>query len=291
MGALVTATTALAGCASPAENATPEVIASINGLVNLPPEIAIAHTITTAECLRDAGFPVPLDSTGVGGGPSLAGVVGLFSSAAAAREIGYSTTLQEVDNKGIDGYAQQLTGTKAKAFQLALWGDGTKTVQLKLSSGAEAEKSNTGCFADADRKLYGSVRAAMTVEMFVNDVTHQASTFRSDMDGTLQRAMPKYESCMSHAGYEVQGLHAAALAGKRFGQYRESGQAPSTDEQALAVTDYNCQTSARVAKQVLNIFAVKAAAWLRTQQQYILVLRERVSVATQNARKIIADRG
>jgi hypothetical protein len=161
--AVIVSVAALTACSSPEPVVDADTLASIQGLVILPPEISIAHQVSTTQCLRTAGFNVPLDTAAGAAGPALAGVVGLFTSASDARATGYSTTVEQASDGGIDGFRSTLSKADAKRFDLSLWGDGKHSATLVLDSGAKATKSTTGCFADADRAIYGDVKSAMAV--------------------------------------------------------------------------------------------------------------------------------
>ena len=281
----------LSGCtSSPEVDVPPDLEAAVASLSSLPPDLAIAHSIATRDCLIGAGYNIPFDATALsndGSGSAVVGIAGVFASQEAARDYGYNSTFVESGSDPISDFEATLGDTDAAQFERALFGDSSDMEELTLPGGMVASRSRTGCYAEADIAVYGSVLGALQVTQFVNEVTLLASDYSSDLESTLRDLLPDYERCMADAGYEVQGLKAEAKAQELFGQYRQHGSPPSAEEQQLAVTDYGCQSQVGLATQLKSIFTVKASVWLVEDEQRILALQESLNAALKRSQAIV----
>ena len=289
----MTVITALASCAAPQVEVPPDVRAAIASLSVLPSDLYIAHGIVTTDCLNDAGFDVPFDAsaslTNVTRHVAV-GIVGVFPSEQSAHDYGYNTTFAEDAYTSMDSYQAALPEPDRVAFDEAMWGpEGSPAETVTLDNGMEFGKSTVGCAAEADKAVYGSVRGAMELELFTNDVSTQTSNHRGDFDAALQTLMPPYEECMAEAGYRVQGLNAPEVAESTFGRYRPSGAAPSQEEQQMAVADYRCQETVGLATALNTVFVEKASVWLTENEDRILQLRESLQGALDRAQEVIND--
>ncbi|TPW77787.1 hypothetical protein [Schumannella soli] len=280
----------LAGCSAPAVKVPANVRAAVEDLSNLPPDLSIAHSIQTSECLQALGWDVGFDTTALSTTRNtLIGVVGVFPSEDSARNVGYGTTFKDTADGVFDQFEITLDAADKDRFDVDLRGTGDKVEKYAVASGQEFSKNSDGCLAQADVEVYGSVRDAMSIELFVNDVTSQASGYRDGVNGELGKLMPAYQQCMKTAGYKVEGLRAAELAASKFGKYRDIGQAPSTQEQDLAVTDYRCQTKAKIASTLEALFIEKSSGWLTKNKDRILGLRETLDKSLERSQKLIDE--
>jgi hypothetical protein len=289
----VAALTVLASCAAPQVEVPPDVRAAIASLSVLPSDLYIAHGIITTDCLNDAGFDVPFDAsaslTNVTRHVAV-GVVGVFPSEQSAHDYGYNTTFAEEGYTSMDSFQAALPESDRVAFDEAMWGpEGSPAETLTMDNGMEFGKSTVGCVAEADKAVYGSVRGAMELELFTNDVSTQTNNHRGDFDATLQALMPSYEECMAEAGHQLEGLNAPEVAESKFGRYRPSGAAPSQDEQEMAVADFRCQEAVDLATALNTVFVDKASVWLVENEDRILQLRESLQGSLDRAQDVIND--
>lgn len=280
------------GCAEPQVDVRPDVRAAVGALSVLPVELGVAHAIVVRDCLVEAGFDAPLDTAGAeaaGSRTVAAGLVGLFASEKAARDLGYSTTVaSDAGGAGLDGYQDSLPEADRSKFEEALRGPaGGPVEKTTLENGMEFSKPATGCLAEGDEAVYGSVAQAMALELFTNDVTAQAQEFTGDVRSAVEKRLPAYHECMAKAGWQVSGVSAAEVAAAEFGQYRLVGEPPTPAEQELAATDFGCQNQAGLRAGLEEVFQQKASSWMSRNETRILALDDELGKSMARATAII----
>lgn len=282
---------ALSGCAPTQVAVPPNVRAALATLQALPADLYIAHGVAVNTCLDAAGYTLPFDaSSAVTSGTRnvVGGVAGLFPSEKTARDNGYNSTYAEAGTTPISRFADSLPEPERIKFTTVVEGaEDSPLEKITLESGMEFSKKSTGCNAEADIAVYGSVRAGMELELFTNDVTAQAGTNRGGIDAAIRSALPAYEACMRDAGYAVTGLKADDAARERFGTYRASGAAPSEQEAQMAATDFRCQQSSTLSTSVGDSLADSISSWLAQNEKRILSLRESLAASQSRAQAII----
>jgi hypothetical protein len=278
----------LSGCASEPEIPVPaETEAALVSLASLPADLAIAHDLAQRSCLIRLGFDLPFDSSAVGSQRSaLVGVDGLFASAEAARASGYPTTTEE-NGSVLDNFENSLPEATRAQFREANFGSMDEVESVTIGDGVVVSRSATGCFADADRAVYGSVSAALELENFVNDVNGQSQKFLDDASVDLEGKYAPYEACMEANGYDVDGLNAAEVALEKFGKYRLFGEAPKAEEQSMAASDFICQDEVGFSADLNALFVQKAGAWIVENEAHILALRDELDASMIRARAIV----
>ncbi|MBN9612842.1 MAG: hypothetical protein J0H64_05185 [Actinobacteria bacterium] len=192
------------------------------------------------------------------------------------------------DAGDLETYESSLSGSEAERFRLALLGPSTvPRVSITMTTGAKVDQPGGGCFAEANTRVYGSVKAELQLVTFVNELYSQADTHA--IVDAVKKGTPSYEKCMSEAGYPVQGLGAAELAAERFGAYRLAGDPPSADEAALAEQDARCQEKAELVKKADEVFFTGASKWILTNESMILAREVQLKTALKNAKKILNE--
>jgi len=276
----------LCGCTASEPEPPQELVSALGSLSALPGDIAAARTILREECLRDAGYPVPSSAVSTMTSRAQYGsIVGIWSSEEQARSSGYSTTYLPDVQHPLDEFAASLSDAEADDFYKVLRGDGTSEAEYTTSNGATFSRSATGCEAESDEVIFGNLDKAMEAELFVNEVNAAMSGKVDSI--AVENEVATYERCMAERGYEVEGLHAEALAATQFGQYREYGEAPSLEERNLAVTDHRCQAESGLAEAVQRASARAIGGWLIEHESQILELRELIDDSVQKAQGII----
>ena len=279
----------LGACTSRETVPVPEQLqANLVDLVTLPPELELAHRVVARTCMSKAGFDLPFDSSPPRDfGGTLIAVEGLISSEDSARTIGYRTT-QTDQLSPIDQYEEDLPASEAAEYRLAYFGgDDPETEMLTLGNGTIVGRSTEGCLAEADIAVYGSVKNILKAQNFINEVQGQSVNYASETTSALGPLLAEYKTCMADQGYEVNGLNAAKLAGETFGVYRSASQAPSIDEQNMAVSDFQCQAQSGIAKKLDEIFIEKSSVWIVQNEGLIIGTREIVDESKDRAQAII----
>ncbi|WP_217181064.1 hypothetical protein [Streptomyces sp. AC495_CC817] len=289
--AMVGAVGVFTGCAAQQVEVPADVRAALASVSVLPADLYMAHGIVVNRCLNEAGFDIPFDASASLTNATrhvAVGVVGVFPSEQSARANGYNTTFENEGATSLEDYQSSLSAGEQAKFDEALWGpEDAPRETLVVDNGMEFGKSTVGCAAEGDDAVYGSVRGAMMLELFTNDVSAQTQTYRGDFDATLKALMPEYESCMSEAGYDVEGLTAPQVAEAAFGRYRETGAGPSAEEQKMAVADFQCQDSVQLSEKLNDLFVERASAWLVENEDRILELSEHLDESLDRAQGII----
>lgn len=281
--------TTLVGCSmGDSENPQipPDIRASVVALTQTPPELTQAAFLAARSCLQKSGYAVPYSSTiDVSGMSSLVGLSGLFTSMEAARTYGYPSTL--VPSAGpIDSFAESLPEPDRAAFETAYSGPkDAEQIGITLSSGAQVSQAATGCLAEANTAVYGSVEDSLLLSNFVNEVYAQLDV--SDILAAVMADMPEYEACMSNAGYHVSKLDAGDLAEVTFGRYRAMGTPPSAAEADMAATDAGCQVEAGLIDDANEVFFTTARDWILANQGQIVARQESLTAALARAQSII----
>lgn len=275
------------GCVAEPAVIKPDVKAALLSLSALTPDLAAAHDTVRRECLATHGYELVYNSSvTASSNAALIGVAGLFASESAARDHGYLTTLAD-DRHPIDIYSESLTPEERETFQKIDFGTDENLQSVDIGGGATVSRSLDGCFADADRAVYGSVENALKIQNFVNELGGQSQAFLGEAEASLHTPLDNYTTCMSDAGYSVTGLNADQLALDLFGKYRLPGEPPSGDEQELALIDYDCQEKAGFASTLNQVFLDRAASWISENEAHILGLQELLSQSLDRARAIV----
>jgi hypothetical protein len=279
----------LSGCASPAAVPVPEQLRSnLLALASLPPELELAHRVVARSCMSEAGFDLPFDSSPPRDfGGTLIGVAGLFSSEESARATGYASTVKDLPAL-IDQYEEDLSAAEGEKYRLAYFGgDDAKMASLTLANGSIVERSAEGCTAEADIAVYGSVEDTLKAQNFVNEVQAQSAAYASETSADLGANIDEYKTCMSSAGYSVNGLNASEVAASTFGKYRSPSEAPSAEEQDMAASDFACQKKTGISVKLDEIFLKKSSTWIVQNEGLIIGTREIVEASRIRARAII----
>lgn len=266
---------------------SPDARAAITALASPPSELDVAHGLVVRDCLRDAGFELPLGASGAERErAALVGVQGLFASAGNAAAVGYESTVRP-EPSPIERFEGALSASEAERFDATYRGSGDEQERITLESGAVIGRNSDGCRAEADRAVYASVSNALLIQSFVNEINALVGDSLGQISGALEASLPEYQSCMREAGVDVSGLGAEEVAVELFGEYRSPGMPPSAAEQALARTDFACQEQAGLAETVNAEFVARASAWIVENEGYILSTNELLQDSVKRATELI----
>lgn len=289
VAAIVALASALTGCGAP-ESAAPvpeNVKAALLALGSQPVDLSIAHRMAVRSCMEAKGFDIPYNSGGSGERrAALISIEGMFATEAAARRTGYSTTIAPGGDL-VQSYVSSLPPKQQETFRRAKTGSGENLETITLSGGVVVSRSTEGCVAEADRAVYGSVRNALQVNEFINEVNAQSSDFVDSALRDLDSRLDSYVQCMNKRGVNVTGFNAGEIAEDRFGKYRQAHEPPNREEQQLAANDYRCQNEAGFSKALNQTFIDNASAWILSNEDYILGVRELMDKAMDRAKRII----
>ena len=164
-----------------------------------PPEVPVAQQYVMGECMREAGFDVPLDlrvqpSAHV---PTLVGVVGIFESVEAAERYGYESSQYGDPASLTQEFINRLSASDAVEFERVQMGDPEKTASYTLPSGNTAVTPADGCWGLSLEAVYGSATKYLHYSTVRNELSPQLSLNESD----FAELSSEYEACMKAAGY------------------------------------------------------------------------------------------
>jgi hypothetical protein len=279
----------LAGCTAQErpEPAPTGTVMAMTALASPPAELATAHGLLVRACAREAGFDVPASFQGsTRSSAALIGVGELLASEQQARRLGYASTVKDAGSRA-DVWERSLSEDRQERYRKVVWGDDEKTVEITLPDGVKSGRSDSGCWADADRALYGSVEQALTIENFVNELNREALDMQSAALRIVSGKKSGYSACMRTVGYRVGGISAEKLAASRFGKYRYEGDEPKAAEQAMAAADFRCQQEAGFAEALDGLFVERASNWIKANETKILAQRDVLGGAAKRAKSII----
>jgi len=277
----------LSACSKSAVHVTPSIKNAISELVSPPTELADGVTKAAVACLARYGYSIPYDpAVRLAPQNSITGVGGLFASPDEAKRYGYNSTVKSDAEDPIEAYRDGLSAGAARQLDRRyLGGPDASPVSITLTSGAKASMSGSGCLATANREIYGSVKSALQISQFVNEVYAAVDT--QAVIQAVRGALPAYEKCMKRHDYHVNGLNADKLAKAKFGQYRRAGDPPEPAEAEMAVQDAECQEASGLVHRANAAFYKGAAAWVANNQQMILARQATLRTAEANAKRVL----
>lgn len=265
------------------------------GLYDAPAELDVAHSIAFADCMRKAGFDLPLDLS-VGEDQAMTNLVGLglFPDEETARASGYPTSLNgqtDQESNPAANYQASLSPDQAALYTRAAEGTPGEVVTYTLpGSSIGVSRPKSGCVAEADTRVFGSVKASMELQNFPNEVAYVVQTSFSFNDTSFSDLMDTYSQCMAGAGYVVEGIGGTReLAMTQFGASRAEGEPLSAEEQSLAVSDYRCQTESTLATRLNDLFFESSRAWAIDNEARILQFYDDQRSALERSKAIIED--
>lgn len=282
------AASGVSGCASTgSEEVSPGMVEAAGALANIPPEIEIAQALLVQDCVRQAGFDMPFDSSASRSNPVAFGIANVFDSADQAKRLGYSSTISQGDGAE-DTWVESLSAQDRERYYSVLLGpEDAEQGSIKSPNGVEVSFPKEGCIAEARTQLYGSAEDAAAFYQLINEylaAAHDGSEIRKSR---LAPLVPTYEECMRDQGYDVEALGAQKLAEQLFGTYRSPGDPPSTDEQELAVQDFHCQQSIELQTVLAEAFAQSASDWIKANQGKLLSMQEKIKEVKKRAIQVI----
>ncbi|MGV8885516.1 MAG: hypothetical protein ACOH1T_08005 [Microbacteriaceae bacterium] len=291
MSGLLVAGLALSGCSTP-EDVSDESREAVTGLISSQPELSVAHSIALGKCLEAEGFDRPVDLTSSGAGSTNLLGLGLFDSEQQAKTSGYASSVQTLDGEDdtpLGRWLKSLSNEKIRRYEIALSGDESSSETYVIpGSEVQVSRASQGCIAEADRAVYGSVKASMEIQEFPNEVFTVVQQQNILSEETITELMTDYASCMKSSGYEVESLGATkTLAQKRFGESRPESEPPGPDEAALAVADYRCQVDSEIAAKSEELFYEHSASWVVNNEARILQFYESQRESLDRANEII----
>lgn len=286
---LAAAAALLSGCSTDAQGTVKsDTKAAVSALVAPPPDLDQAVLKASIECLSRHGFNVPyspaFSSTAA---TSVTGVAGLPPSAESARAHGYTTTQQDGEAvNAVGGFREALSPAEQARFDTVYTGSASAArVSVTLADGSKAEQSSEGCFAEANVRVYGSIKTDLELSQFPNEMYSLVDTRK--VAKAVRDALPAYEKCMKDHGYAVTGLNADKVAAQRFGKYRQPGDPPSRDESAMASRDAQCQAQSGMVENSEDVFYAGAAKWITNNESSILAHRAAINTAVANAKRVL----
>ena len=288
-GMTVALTLALAGCSAGGEatETSQQDRTAVSSLVNTPPELQTAVDQVARECLVSQGFAVPpIVGSSWRAYISPTGLTGLMPTVELAKQQGYTSTIKGNSNWA-DTFRATLAPKQAAAFDVAYAPVDGPHESVTLESGTQASRASTGCNADGQKAVYGSVKTGLEIDMFVNEVLSQGDNAATQQ--LVGQLIGDYESCMKSKGYQVSGLHASDLAKKEFGTYRQPGQQPSAAESKMAGTDADCQAQSGLTSRVDGDYFNKAASWIKNHESMIVARQESLNDSLARAKKILEN--
>jgi hypothetical protein len=183
-------------------------------------------------------------------------------------------------------YESTLSPSRRVEFENQLRPDGGPEVSVRTRT-AIVTSPATGCFAEAERAVYGSVKNYLLVTNFINDT--YGFRDRIEHRAVLDAATKTYSSCMSDAGYTVSDpLAAEELAQQRFGPSRTPDDPPSQSERSMAIADATCQAKSGINRDYSQAFTEALSSWMNDHEGEILGLRDLEAEAKQRAERIVS---
>lgn len=266
------------------QTAPPELIDVVAALEQPPVELDYAMNLAIAACLREEGFTVETPGFNDAPGDVYLGLVGVFRSEDEARTLGYRTTVRP--SASFDDFESMLSKAEQARFAVALHGpeDAPRVELVSASTGMAIDASSQGCQAVASDAVFGSVHNRLEGVLLRNDAlaaTEGKSTDLSPGDGS------NYTTCMSQAGYTVDGFNAFDVAQETFGQYRAVGDPPNSDEIAMALADYRCQQELGLISRLRDNYARRAGDWVMANEARLLAWNDTVEASLGRAKMII----
>ncbi|MEV5238051.1 hypothetical protein AB0K89_02790 [Streptomyces cinnamoneus] len=247
-----------------------------------------AEQLLLRTCMRRAGFdyhPVPGEQ-GTGGRdfPYV-----LDDPVWAARH-GYGRDLQqrlrERARRDPNGaYFRSLSAPRRALALVAANGPGPRGVSASLPTGGAVRRSDQGCVSDAQRRLYGDLKAWFQASTTVHALDGMRRS-RVVADHRYARDLAAWAQCMRRAGhpYATPGeARAAALSGTR--------PLPRAQETALALAEVRCAGRSGLARTARELDARHGAALRR---QYRSAIAEKARLQTEalpRARAVVGGSG
>lgn len=188
-------------------------------------------------------------------------------------------------------YINSLSPQQKRAYTVALSGHPKSEVTVKLPTGDKIGTNTTGCFAQAEKYLYGDLKKWMRVEMIEANVKAFALR-RVRKDPEFVQARKDWSRCMRRKGYHYDTPSDAV---KAVSKMYEKGSADSATlrkrEKVIAVADARCNRKVGLAdtkRKLLKKYEKKVS---EEQQGALLTYREMREQALDRAEKIIERLG
>ncbi|MEU1310891.1 hypothetical protein ABZ419_18645 [Streptomyces cinnamoneus] len=245
-----------------------------------------AEQLLLRSCMRRAGFdyhPVPGEpGTGERAFPYV-----LDDPAWAGRH-GYGRDLQQRQRERArrdpnGAYFRSLSAPRRAQALLAANGPGPRGVSATLPTGGAVQRSDHGCVSDAQRRLYGDLKAWFQASTTVHAVDAMRRA-RVVADHRYARDLAVWAQCMRSAGHPYASpgqARAAAL----------SGAEPRARETALALAEVRCAERSGLAGTARELDARHGAA-LRRQYRGAIAEKARLQTeALPRARAVVNGAG
>ncbi|MCA6091980.1 hypothetical protein LE181_07370 [Streptomyces sp. SCA3-4] len=247
-----------------------------------------AEQLLLRTCMRRAGFdyhPVP----GEPGAGERAFPYVLDDPDWASRH-GYGRDLQQRQRERArrdpnGAYFRSLSAPRRARALVAANGPGPRGVSATLPTGGAVQRSDHGCVSDAQRRLYGDLKAWFQASTTVHSLDAMRRA-RVVADHRYARDLAAWAQCMRRAGhpYATPGeARAAALSG--------TDPLPRAQERALALAEVRCAERSGLAGTARELDARHDAALRR---QYRSAIAEQVRLRTEalpRARAVVGDAG
>ncbi len=282
----VSLTLAVSGCGvgpSGDDPIDPEAPTKIAGLYTGSAAIRTAEEALVAECMQSRGFAytpsVQLDDRTV---PREYG-----DDVAAAERDGYG--LRVMFERAEDVLDQEKVGNASsrseKDKRIALFGQ-PKDLTTVTVAGWTVETPSTGCVADAQTTLYGSVSVAVSVDEMISNVIGMALA-SSQEQPAVRTAFEEWRSCMSARGYRgfksrngARGLAMMNYDSKPIAQAARA-------ERAIAVDDAECDAEAGYTPVREQADIEVLSDFLAENEAVMIDLLEKQQAALRNARQAL----
>ena len=287
------------GCGAPAAPPHPVKLTSaevtvLTGAVDPvnTAEVSNAFQLLVERCMESKGFlfyPAFVTAAAVTHPRQVPGVPGAAISLAQREAHGYGFYSQAVQNAahpdsqpGVgkeEKYADSLTGAFGIRYRLALDGSDSQRIEVLLPGGGILYVPDAGCFAVANRRLYGSVANSA-------EVTTGWSLLYDNLYNTVTSA-PKFaalaaswSSCMAGRGLAY-GSPAKLWNSLAKQIYKSPTPAGRDLEIRVAVADYRCSATVNLVPAVQRLEQEKAQYLSSPLAQYLaLVTRVDVGAAS-----------
>lgn len=289
---------ALAGCASdPVEPVQPATRAALSSLVDLPAELSWAELKATSDCMAEHGFRFPPYEVGLSSsttqGPGDLGVFTGFLTIPEAQQYGYGrlvASMADPDAPDPDQAQQQylatLTQEDEQRYLKALEPATGSSARVTLPDGSIVGAANEGCFAEARRRVYGSVDQFLELVYLPQGISQFADEVHDD--DAVEEAGTAYLSCLAESGYSLGHVgEAEEIAAERFATNRTPTGSPSEEERAMAVADATCQERSRLHQAYDNALIRAGSSWVNDNEGQLLALADLERTALVRAKRIL----
>lgn len=251
-----------------------------------------ARSVLVTKCMKRHGFEYTAAPATTGG----VGAFGVMLSPSRLRSVGYGLDLKlfaatgrldSTDGDANSAYLGGLDASRRRAFDLAVNGDGASVATVRGPDGFESSASTTGCTAEADTRVFGSVANALSYDALPQIVRQAAPSFRDDP--RLRAAAVRWMECMKRRGIAV---GASISASTYLLSEAKAGRVPTASSvRKVANTDADCLESSGLWSTTESLVRDRNAAAERSMGISLLSWKAMQRSAVTQARAAISEAG